>query len=310
MKNFLKLIRIQNLLMIALMQIIVKYTFLDFVADSNGYPLSQALNNWQYALLVFSTVLIAAGGYIINDIYDVQVDYINKPDKVYVRNTISEKAAYNAYFAFTIVGVCIGFYLSRVVELHTLASLHIISAMLLFAYSNGLKQIPIVGNVVVGVLGALSIGVIILFNLTPRISSDNYELTMSIISILLSYSIIAFLIHFAREIVKTIEDIEGDGAEGITTCATYFGVKISKIIIVSVLIILIGYVFYYIYINLSQFVWISMYFIAFIVAPLIYVAIKTIQANEKSDYSSISNSLKLIMLFIMLSLPVIMFVGC
>ena len=89
MKYYLKLIRIENLLLIALMQLVIKYTFL------NQADILQALSDWKYFLLIIATLSIAAGGYIINDIYDVDVDNINKPNKVYVGTHISEKNAYN-----------------------------------------------------------------------------------------------------------------------------------------------------------------------------------------------------------------------
>ena len=92
MKYYLKLVRIENLLMIAFSQIILKYTFL------NKAEILQALSDWKYFLLIIATISIAAAGYIINDIYDVDVDHINKPDKVYVGTHISEKNAYNLYF--------------------------------------------------------------------------------------------------------------------------------------------------------------------------------------------------------------------
>jgi 4-hydroxybenzoate polyprenyltransferase len=58
-------------------------------------------------LLVLSTVLIAAGGYVINNILDQKTDAINKPNNVIIEK-YSETNAY-LYMALTVVGVAIGF---------------------------------------------------------------------------------------------------------------------------------------------------------------------------------------------------------
>ena len=85
--NYLKLIRYQNLLMLALMQLIFRYGFLEL----QNIPL--ALADWQYCMLVLATVCIAAGGYIINNIFDVETDTENKPENVIVGKFISETKA-------------------------------------------------------------------------------------------------------------------------------------------------------------------------------------------------------------------------
>ena len=101
MVSILKLIRYQNLLMLAFMQLIFRYGFLKF----QNIPL--ALTDWHYGLLVLATVAIAAGGYIINNILDVETDSDNDPENVIVGKTISEISAYNMYIGFTIIGVAI-----------------------------------------------------------------------------------------------------------------------------------------------------------------------------------------------------------
>ena len=129
MIHFFKLIRYQNLLMLAFMQLIFRYGFLKW----QNVPLSLA--DWQYGLLVLATVLIAAGGYVINDIFDQDTDSENKPSKVIVGNKISESLAYNLYVGLTIAGVGIGFYLSNVILKPGFATLFILIASLLYLYA-------------------------------------------------------------------------------------------------------------------------------------------------------------------------------
>lgn len=303
MKYYLKLIRIENLLMIALSQIVIKYTFL------NQAEILQALSDLKYFLLIIATLSIAAAGYIINDIYDVDVDNINKPNKVYVGTHISEKNAYNLYFVLNIIGVGLGFYLSRAVGKPAIAAVFVICSALLYVYSNGLKQIPLVGNAVIASLAALSILVVGLFNIFPFIFDFNKDVMFSILSVIIDYSILAFLLHFAREIIKTIEDIEGDKSFEITTAASYFGIPISKIITIFTLFGFIGYVCYFIYNNIMHMPYVIGYFVILMMLPTLFVIFKTITAKEKADFSFISKLLKFIMLTTILSLTAVVLIG-
>ena len=303
MKYYFKLIRIQNLLMIAFMQIIIKYTFL------NQAEILQTLSDWKYFLLIFATLSIAAAGYIINDIYDVDVDNINKPYKVYIGTHISEKNAYNLYFALNVIGVGLGFYLSRTVGKPAIAATFVISSALLYVYSNGLKQIPLVGNAIIASLAAFSVLVVGLFNIYPFIFDFNRTEMFSILSVIIDYAFLAFLLHFAREIIKTIEDIEGDKAFEITTVASYFGIPVSKIITSFTLLGFIAYSCYFIYNNIMHMPYVMGYFAVLMMLPTLFVIFKTIVAKSKEDFTFISKILKIIMLTTILSLTAIVLIG-
>src|SRR6187549_4001729 len=106
---FLKIIRYKNLLMLALMQLVLRFGFLKL----QNIPL--ALNDWQYLLLVFTTISIAGGGYLINNIFNQETDGINNPENTLIRKSISESMAYNMYIALNILGVDAGFYLSNLI---------------------------------------------------------------------------------------------------------------------------------------------------------------------------------------------------
>src|SRR5690606_39293024 len=97
--NFLKLIRYQNLIMLALMQFAFHFGFLKKQLTVLG------LTDWQFVLLVISTICIAGGGYLINDVFDKIIDVINKLEKVIVSTYISEATAYNYYNVLNIIGI-------------------------------------------------------------------------------------------------------------------------------------------------------------------------------------------------------------
>ena len=177
--KYLKLIRYQNLLLLAFMQFVFRYGFLKW----QNVPLSLA--DWQYALLVLSTVLIAAGGNVINDIFDQETDEDNKPEKVIVGNTISEAMAYNIYVALNITGVGIGFYLSNVIMKPGFATIFILIAALLYLYATSLKQMLLVGNLIVALLLSFSVIIIGIYDLFPATYDGNREEMSTLFSILI-----------------------------------------------------------------------------------------------------------------------------
>ena len=312
MKHFLKLIRIENLVLFAFLQFIIKYGFLnqihfkDALGAQQSLVLWQSLSNFQYILLVSATLFILAGGYIINAIFDVDTDNINKPSEVVIDKHISEKTAYNLYFTFTCLGVGIGFYLSRVINKPAFATIFVICAALLYIYSNGLKQIPILGNIIVAIVAGLSIINISFFNILPAIYSGNEFFMKTLVSILTDYAIFIFLLQFAIEIIKTIANEKGDAAIGISTVATYFGIKKAKIIGMTSLLIFISYLTYYLVENLSHNLYAIGYFTLFIITPLMVVAIKLFQFEQTKEYILLVKILKTVQITTILSLLIIL----
>ena len=312
MKHFLKLIRIENLVLFAFIQLVIKYGFLNHIhfKDALGAPQSlvlwQSLSNFQYVLLVFATLFILAGGYIINAIFDVDTDNINKPNEVVIGTHISEKTAYNLYFIFTCLGVGIGFYLSRVINKPAFATIFVICAALLYIYSNGLKQIPVLGNAIVALVAALSIVIISLFNIFPAIYGGNEFFMKTLVSILTDYAIFIFLLQFTIEIIKTIANEKGDASYGISTVATSFGIKYSKIIGTASLVLFISYLTYYLVENLAHNLYAVGYFILFIIAPVVFIGIKLFQYELNKEYLLVIRILKIVQITTMLSLLIIL----
>ena len=209
--NFLNLIRFKNLLLIAFMQFLFRYGFL----KQQNIPL--ALADFQFAFLVLATVLIAAGGYVINDIFDQDTDAENKPKKAIIGNSISESKAYNIYVALTLPGVCIGYYLSNVIQRPMFLIIFILIASLLYFYATTLKQIALMGNIVVAIVLSFSVMIINFFDIFPATADDNREIMRPIFLILFDYATFAFIINLIREIVKDLEDEKGDYNQGLRT---------------------------------------------------------------------------------------------
>ena len=297
--KYLKLIRYQNLLMLAFMQLVFRYLFLE-----QSY-VDLALTDFNYILLVIATVCVAAGGYVINNIMDQETDEIAKPHNRVVGVSISETAAYNWYIGLTIVGVGIGFYLSNVIYKPTFASMFILVATLLYMYATSFKQIPVLGNVVVALLLSTSIIIIGLFDILPAIDVDNRFRMKEAFNILMEYAVFAFIINLIREIVKDLEDMDGDYQSGINTLPIMMGIPKTKIIVGILTLISIGILAYYINSNLFELDYVIYYSMVFIIGPLIYFGVKLINAVTKKEFHHLSLVLKLILFFGIISIAVI-----
>lgn len=306
MTHFLKLIRWKNLLMIALVQFLIKYALL--LPFEESHNVSTTLGSFHFVLLVLATMFIAAAGYIINDIYDVETDKINKPNKVVINNTISEKKAFTLFMILNIVGVGIGFYLANYVGKSALFVMFFASSALLYLYASSLKQMLLVGNVVVSIVVALAPIIVGFFELFPSMSLQNRAAQITFFKIILDYSIFAFIINLVRELVKDIEDIDGDYKAGMQTLPIVLGrERANKIVFVLSLVPLV-FVIYYVITYLFKQPLVVLYFLALVVGPLIYVSIKLFNASLKSHYQHISLVLKLILLSGMLSLVLYSFI--
>lgn len=301
MLHFLKLIRYKNLLLLALMQIIFRIGYLEPIQ----IPLS--LWYWQYALLIASTILIAAGGYIINDIMDQETDLENHPEKVIVGKHITESKAYTIYVTLTIIGVGLGFILANTVNHPNLGVLFVLVATLLYFYASTLKQIAVVGNLIVAALLAFSVIIIGVFDIFPNTFDINIEQMRLAFAILLDYALFAFIINLVREIVKDCEDVNGDHLQGMKTLPVLLGTSVTSKIAFVLLLLPTAYLFYYIYNYLfAHNLYISiLYIFALVLAPIIFCLVKIWNAKEKSDFHFISTLLKWIIFFGILSIAVV-----
>ena len=299
--NYLKLIRFQNLLMLALMQLVFRYGFLEL----QNIPL--ALADWQFYILVLATVCIAAGGYIINNIFDVETDTENKPENVIVGKFISETKAYNLYIGFTVVGVAMGFYLANLIGKPSFASLFIIIAATLYFYATSLKQSLLIGNFIVALLLSVSVVIVGIFDLYPVTFEENRPVMGLLFGILLDYALFAFIINFIREIVKDLQDVSGDLNQGMNTLPIVFGVKKTTKLVFVLGFVPIICIVYYINANLfaSGLLYATVYGLVFILAPLLYFSTKIWSAATSQDFQHLSTVLKWILFFGILSIGII-----
>lgn len=267
----LKLTRFGNLTIIGLAQ----YFTAAFLIDKSK------IFDLELFLLSCSTILIAAAGYIINDYYDVKIDFINKPERVVIGRSIARRYAILFHVAFSFLGILIGVYLSLRV-----GALNILSVFLLWLYSNNLKRLPLIGNVTVAFLTGLSIYMVEVYYRTGN-------------SLVLIYSSFAFFMTLIREIIKDMEDLKGDNTFGCKTLPIIWGIRKTKLVIYIILTVfsITVLVLNYFYVGLSIY-----YFLLCLFVPLLILLLRLIRADRMKDFAWLSTFSKVIMLLGILSM--------
>ena len=287
---YLKLIRPVNMLLIMYVQLTLKYVVFP------GINVVTALTDLQFGLLVLTTLFIAAAGNVVNDIYDVGIDRINKPDKLLVGITISEKAAFNYYILLNVLGVGIGFYLANAIGKPGLAGVFIIISALLYTYATSIKNLLLLGNLLISVLVAMSLLIVVLFDIYPAIDTPFRTKQIQVSKLILLYAGFAFFINLIREIVKDLEDMDGDKNGGRATLVIALGRKrTTSIVFVLGVIALVGIIIYANY-HLHHFSTTLLGYVVFGVGgSLLYFCIQAWRAETKKHFSRLSLVLKIVM---------------
>ena len=291
MQYFFKLIRFKNLIIIAFSQILFKYFFL----NKSGIALQ--LTTPLFLLLLFALLFIAAAGYIINDIYDLESDKINKTHAVIIGTKISERTAMKVYIVFNIIGLSLAYYLSFAINHLNYALLFLALAFGLLKYSQSWKNILILKNVLVAFLVSLSILILGFYDSFPTMNPANAVSQMRVFNIIIAYFVFAFLINLIREIVKDIEDLKGDEKRKTRTIISVYGLKTTKRIVSFLNAILILLTAYFTYLYFALKIISLLYMIGFVLVPAILNLILLLMATEQKHFKNSTQLLKILMLF-------------
>jgi 4-hydroxybenzoate polyprenyltransferase len=309
MKEFLRLIRWQNLLMVIITMVLIRYAVLAPLISKIGVilikgsgeeiPMSLQFPWYYFVLLVAATVFITAGGYIINDYFDIKTDLINK-GKIIVGTKIPRRQAMMWHSIFNIAGVAAGFYISYKAGYIWLGTLFLIVSGLLYFYSASYKRQFLIGNIIVALLTAM-VPLLVVFYEWPALYkyyTINAIILPGIDFIIYwvgGFALFAFLTNLSREIIKDIEDFEGDLAYGRNTVPVVIGVlssKILSVVLITVTIILL-YLAWHFFVNDTITL---IYLTVAIVFPLLVVIYKLLISNEKKQIHSASRIMKIVML--------------
>lgn len=272
MKSWISLVRPVNLLIIALTMSVILWRYEDEV-DAD-YLL-------HCALLVLPAVLTAAAGYIVNDIYDVEADKINKPGKSWVGVSITKRQAWVAYMLINIISLVLSYLLS---EIYTVINACVIT--LLYLYSLMLKGTPLLGNILVATCSAAVVACPVL---VASFDTSSAFLNFG------GYIIFAFFISLIRELVKDIQDVEGDQASAYKTYPVVAGVKGAKIIAYAFCGIQILFCGIYSVIAWGVDLYLSSAIMGIITISLFYFINRLSKARTPGGYGNCSLLLKCIM---------------
>ena len=237
MISSLRLVRPLNLIIIAITMYGCRY----FILATNSF---QKVNDVPIAfgLLVLSTLLIAAGGNVINDYFDIKADRVNKPEKLIVGKLINKRKAILFHWILNAIAFLTGIGLSIYFKTASIVFIQLISINLLWFYSLHFKRKIFLGNFVVAVLtGMIPILVIIYFEVLNNFGKPFSPFHENTWSNILNYNyiyvlaIMAFIQNFAREIVKDMEDVDGDKLLHAKTIPMVLGFARTKVLVSGIL---------------------------------------------------------------------------
>jgi 4-hydroxybenzoate polyprenyltransferase len=251
------------------------------------------------------------GGYLINDYFDMRIDSVNKPEDNPVGTAIRGQSVILAHIAVNGIAILIGFYLAYRLRSLNFGLIFPFISMLLWLYSARYKRRLVWGNLVVAILSALVIFMVWYFEflhlrLTPSDFSQVVPELRGTNWYFIAYGFFAFMVSFFREIIKDMEDLEGDKEYGCRTLPIVIGIKRSNYIATVLIILTILFLAFgqWTFFNRG---WMLVFWYFFIIVqiPMIFLLYKLYHAAKREDYHFLSNLCKLIMFAGILSMQLI-----
>jgi 4-hydroxybenzoate polyprenyltransferase len=262
-------------------------------------PLSLQFPWYNFLILVISTLFITAGGYVINDYFDIKTDLINKGE-VIVSTKVSRRQAMMWHNVLNIAGVAAGFYISWKAGYIWMGLLFLIVSGLLYFYSASYKRQFLIGNFIVALLTAMVPMLVVIFEWPAlyryyAVNAVNPPQLSIIFYWVGGFAIFAFLTTLTREIIKDIEDFEGDMAYGRNTIPVVTGTLTARIVSILLVLITVGllYVVWYFFLHDK----ITLIYISCaLVLPLLYVVYQLIISANKKQLHNASRLMKIVMI--------------
>jgi 4-hydroxybenzoate polyprenyltransferase len=291
---FLKLVRLPNLLFIALAQSLFQYCiYLPLYKDvvQEKFPLN-------FIFIVLASICIAAAGYIINDYFDINIDEVNRPKRLVVDKVIHRRWAIAWHFMLNSLGLLFTFLALPILDKWYLILANMACMALLWFYSTSFKRSLLIGNIIISLLTAWTL-LIIFFSkvslsdalgLGAEVHDKFFRLTFL-------YAGFAFISSLVREAIKDLEDMQGDAKYGCRTMPIVWGVNATKVYVAVWLIVLIA-LLVLVQAYVLQFRWWLpvAYSFLLIILPLLYILLRLYRARASAEYHQLSNWTKFVML--------------
>ena len=302
LESLLRIIRWQNLLLIALTQYLIRYAlFLPF-------HIAVSLDDFHFFLLVLATALLAGAGNIIYHFYNQGVISINDPQNPVVNKIITEKRALYWFFGLNVMGVGIGFYLANSVGFPAFSGFFILSSALLYLHASYLKKIPLIGNLTSCILVGLVFLIVAVFDLLPAITPRNIATQQVLFSIVMDYAIFAMMISLIREIVKDQMALKGDYNSGNQSLPVLLGTQRTNWLVFIAALLPLSALIYYLYNYLLENLVAALYVLFLLVAPLLFFLSRIVKAKSPKDFKQLSTLLKGILIAEILSMGIYQYI--
>jgi 4-hydroxybenzoate polyprenyltransferase len=302
-----RLVRWSNLLFLAaLVWLMEKWVAVPIL---NQAAFGEQLPWYILLLLIAATVCIAAGGYVINDYFDVKIDRINRPDEVVVTRTVSKPAAMRLSLILSGVGIVFGIAVAAYLRSMTIGILFVLIPGLLWFYSSSYKRLFMIGNVIIALLAGLTPMMVALANVAQLqllyASILPYTtLVRDLYMWLGGFALFAFLLTWIREIIKDMQDQMGDRELECHSMPVVWGDKWTKVFVTGLIVLtlaVIGHLWYHVlpfpigWTSLS-----TRYVFLGVVTPMLGVLWLLWAAKIPSDYKTCQQLVKFTMLLGML----------
>jgi 4-hydroxybenzoate polyprenyltransferase len=295
-KSFLNIIRLPNILLVIATQLLMYKLVIE-----PPFSLTESqtnLSNTNLFLLILSTSLITISGYLINDIYDREIDSINKPERHWIKTPERLRTAWLGYFFILAAGTVISAYLAFSIDQLWWFLLYPLASFLLFFYAIKLKSTALLGNIVVSLFCSGVVGILLFaeWNGFEQLMKNEHVYAIWGFHVLVAYMIFAFFSNLIREIVKDIEDLEGDQKLKARTFPIVFGVPKSKILILLLTAFMILSLMVWLFIDLTVFdnLYSTLVGIGQILCMIIFL-IRIVKAEDQRDFGQLSALAKVIM---------------
>tara|TARA_R110001583_G_scaffold33438_2_gene112882 strand:- start:18310 stop:19263 length:954 start_codon:yes stop_codon:yes gene_type:complete len=285
MLSLLKLIRLPNLIIIALTQYVMRYFIVQPILAINRIKLQ--LSDIDFAILVMATLFIAAGGYIINDYFDAKADRLNKRD-VIVGRKISRRISQFLHQLFNFIGLVLGGYVSYKIGHWQFVLIFFMAGGLLWFYSTSYKNHFILGNLVLAFICAAIPFLVVVFEIPPLnktyaevlvASETTFDYLLYWVGAFSFFAFFAVLIHqFVRDLIS----VKGDKEIGRRSLPFVIGFRWTKVVIVSLILFLSASVFgvWYQFLNAPVDKITPWYFSLLIIIPLLLLSYLVVKLKK------------------------------
>lgn len=301
-RDLLNLIRWPNLIFIG----IILWTMEYWVAQPVMHQIyfDSPLPWWLMMLMMIATLSVAAGGYIINDYFDVKIDRINRPDRLIVTRTISKDTTMLLFQIFTGVGIAAGLLVAGLCRSVSLAMVFVLVPGLLWFYSSSYKRQLIVGNLIIATTSAITPLLVAMVHVAYAEHQFGDIVRYTGLTTLLyqwlgGFALFAFLTTLVREVIKDMQDQMGDREMECHTLPIMIGETWTKVIVTSLILLIAGVICYLQFAVLPfNHTWHSLatrYVVFGLIIPLACELYLLWSAHIPSDYRNAQTLMKFIM---------------